>query len=124
MKWLLSRVNNKERKRVSNALYTPYEMFSESHAPGIQKLTNESARFKWYVVGVASSASQREAISTESASRSQYETSVCEESSIKLMKDASILLSSKKNQLFSPWAGHVRTAASHVTCRKHITRGI
>ena len=40
------------------------------------------------------------------------------------MKNASILLSSKKNQLFSPWAGHVRTAASHVTCRKHITRGI
>ena len=122
--YILSRVNNKERKRVSNELYTPYEMFSESHAPGIKKSTNESARFKWYIVGVASSASQREAISTESASRSQYETSVREESSIKLMKGASILLNSKKNQLFSPWTGHVCTAASHVTCRKHITRGI
>ena len=40
-----------------NALYTPYKMFSESHAPGIQKLTNESAQFKWYFVGVVSSIS-------------------------------------------------------------------
>ena len=95
--YILPRVNNKERKRVSNVLYTPYEMFSESHAPGIQKLTNESARFKWYVVGVASSASQGEAISTENASRSQHKTSVHEESSTKLMKNASILISSKKN---------------------------
>ena len=54
---LTPRVNNKEEKRVSNALYTPYKMFSESHAPGIQKSTNQSARFKWYVVGVALSAS-------------------------------------------------------------------
>ncbi len=44
--YVLPRINNKEGKRVSNALYTPYKMFSESHAPGIQKLTNESARFK------------------------------------------------------------------------------
>ena len=51
------RVNIKEGKRVSNALYTPYKMFSESYVPEIQKLTDESARFKWYVVGVASSAS-------------------------------------------------------------------
>ena len=35
-------VNNKEGKRVSNAPYTPYKMFSESHASGIQKLINES----------------------------------------------------------------------------------
>jgi hypothetical protein len=41
-----TRVNNKEGKRVSNALYAPYGMFSESHAPGTQKLTNESTRFK------------------------------------------------------------------------------
>ena len=41
---VIARVNNKEGKRVSNALYTPYKMFSESHTPGIQKLTNESAR--------------------------------------------------------------------------------
>ena len=32
-------------------------MYSESHTPGIYKLTNESARFKQPVVGVASSAS-------------------------------------------------------------------
>ena len=55
--WVAARVNNKEGKRVSNALYTPYKMFSENHAPGIQKLTNQSARFEWYVVGVVSSAS-------------------------------------------------------------------
>ena len=54
---MLPRVNNKEGKRASNALYTLYKMFLESHAPGIQKLTNESAQFKCYVVGVASSAS-------------------------------------------------------------------
>ena len=54
---IIARVNNKGGKRVSNALYVPYKMFSESHAPGIQKLTNESARFKWHIVGVVSSAS-------------------------------------------------------------------
>ena len=47
---VIARINNKEGKRVSNALYTPYKMFSESHTSGIQKLTNESARFKWYIV--------------------------------------------------------------------------
>ena len=36
----------KEGKRVSNALYGLCKMFSESHAPGIQILTNQSARFK------------------------------------------------------------------------------
>ena len=44
--WQLARVYNKERKRVSNALYGPCNMCSESHAPGIQTLTNKSARFK------------------------------------------------------------------------------
>ena len=34
---IYARVNNKEEKRVLNALYTPYKMFSESHVPGIQK---------------------------------------------------------------------------------------
>ena len=100
---ILSRVNNKEGKRVSNALYTPYKMFSESHAPGIQKLTNQSARFNgtlWAWPRVQANAS---AILTESTSRSQYyKTSVYEESSIKLIKNASILLSFKKNQVFSP----------------------
>ena len=42
---LKTRVYN-ERKRVSNALYGPCNMCSESHTPGIQTLTNESARFK------------------------------------------------------------------------------
>ena len=56
-RYVLIRENNKEGKRVSNALYTPYKMFSESHAPGIQKLTNESAGFKWHIVGMTSSAS-------------------------------------------------------------------
>ena len=33
-RWVLSRNNNyKEEKRVMNALYTPYKIFSESHAP-------------------------------------------------------------------------------------------
>ena len=55
---IIARVNLiiRRGRELSNALYTPYKMFSESHAPGIQKLTNQSARFKWYVVGVASSA--------------------------------------------------------------------
>ena len=56
--YTIPRVNNKEReKRVSNTLYAPYKMSAENHASGIQKLTNESAHFKWYVVSVASSAS-------------------------------------------------------------------
>ena len=40
------------------------------------------------------------------------------------MKNACILDISKKNKVFSPWASHVRMAASHVTHRKHITQGI
>ena len=44
----LSRVNNKE-KRVSNVLYALCTlMHAESNVPGIQKLTNESAQFKWH----------------------------------------------------------------------------
>ena len=45
---LVSRVYNREEKRVSNALYALCKMlmFSESHMPGIQTLTNENARFK------------------------------------------------------------------------------
>ena len=42
----MPRVYNKERKRVSNALYGLCNMCSESHVPGIQTLTNESAQFK------------------------------------------------------------------------------
>jgi hypothetical protein len=42
----ISRVNNKEGKRVLNALYAPYKMFSENHTPEIKILTNESARLK------------------------------------------------------------------------------
>ena len=43
---------------MSNVLYAPYKMFSESHVPGIQTLTNESAQFKYLIVGMASSASK------------------------------------------------------------------
>ena len=56
----LARVYKTEEKRVSNALYTPCKMFSESHAPGIQTLTNENARFKQLIMGVASSVSKHE----------------------------------------------------------------
>ena len=42
------------------------------------------------------------AISTENVNRSQYKTSVHEESSIKLMKNTSIPHRSEKNQVFSP----------------------
>ena len=35
-------------------------MFPESFAPEIQTLTDENARFKWLIIGVASSASERE----------------------------------------------------------------
>ena len=56
----MTRVYNKEEKRVLNALYGPCKMFSESHASGIQILTNESTRFKYKIMGVASSAHQRE----------------------------------------------------------------
>ena len=48
--------------------------------------------------------------------------SIHEKSSTKLMKNASILFSSKKNQAFyKTKKNHVRMAASHVTHRKHIT---
>ena len=41
---VVSIVYNKEEKRVSNTLYATCKMFLESHAPGIQTLTNESVR--------------------------------------------------------------------------------
>ena len=40
-------------------VYDLCKMFSESHAPGIQTLTNENAQFKHLIVGVASRASDR-----------------------------------------------------------------
>ena len=43
---------------MSNALYTPCKMFSESHVPGIQTLTNESTQFEYLIVSVASSTKQ------------------------------------------------------------------
>ena len=40
---MYTRVYSKEEKRVSNVLYAPCKVFSESHMPGIQTLANESA---------------------------------------------------------------------------------
>ena len=40
-------------------LYDLCRMFSESHVPGIQTLTNENARFKYLIVGMALRASDR-----------------------------------------------------------------
>ena len=48
----------RKRKRVSNVLYPLCETFSESHAPRIQ-LASESARFRYLIVGMASSASEQ-----------------------------------------------------------------
>ena len=50
----------KEEKRVLNALYALCKMFLESHVPGIQTLTNKNARFKYLIIGVASSANKWE----------------------------------------------------------------
>ena len=52
-----SRVYSKEE---SNVLYALCKMFSESHVPGIQTLTNENARFKYLIVGMALGASRQE----------------------------------------------------------------
>ena len=54
---ILTMFVRKEGKRVSNALYGLCKMFLESHAQGIQMLTNQSTRFKWPIVGMVSSAS-------------------------------------------------------------------
>ena len=79
---------------MSNALYALYKMFS---ALGIQTLTNESARFKYLIVGVASSASDESAISSEN---SRYRTSVRVESIIKIKKNASTFHSLEENRVF------------------------
>ena len=84
---------------MSNALYGLYKMFSESHAPGIQILTNQNAPDSncklWALFRALANAS---AIATENASRSRYEPSVHEESSIlKHTKNVSILHSPEKN---------------------------
>ena len=52
-------------------------------------------------MGAASSAS---AIAAENASKSRYKTSVHEESSIKLTKNASICRSPEKNRVYSDLA--------------------
>jgi hypothetical protein len=63
--------------------------------------------------------------STENASRSQYKTSVLEESSLKITKNASILHSPDKVECLAPYVSHVRKAGSHVTHQTlNITRGI
>ena len=54
-----SSIRNKEEKRVSNVLYALCKMFSESHTPGIQTLTNEKTRFNYLIVGMALSASKQ-----------------------------------------------------------------
>ena len=87
-RWL-SRVDNKEGKGVSNARYGLCE-FLESHARGIQVLTDQSARFKQPKVGVVSSTC--------------YKPSVHRESSIELTKSASILHSPEKNRIRSAFA--------------------
>ena len=99
MQWVRSsvynikaRVNHKEGKRVSNALYTPYKKFLENYTPGIQKLTNESTR---YIVG----GSRVQA----NVSRSQYKTSVHEESSIKYMKTPLFFTVLRKVKCIAPW---------------------
>ena len=56
---ILARVYNKEEKWVSNTLYALCKMFSESHAPGIQKLTSENTQFRTLIVDVALSASKQ-----------------------------------------------------------------
>ena len=57
---MYTRVYSKEEKGVSNVLYAPCKVFSESHTPGIQTLTNEGARFKYLIVGTASSANEQQ----------------------------------------------------------------
>ncbi len=64
------------------------------------------------------------AIAAENASRSRYKTSVHEESSIKLTKNASIRPVLRKIECLATWLNHVRKAGSHVTLRTHITRTI
>ena len=98
----MSRVYNNERKRVSNALYGLCNMCSESHAPGIQTLTNDDSNNElWAWPRVQTNTS---AIAAENASRSRYKMSVHEESSIKLKKNASIRRSPEKNQVFNDLA--------------------
>ena len=73
-----------------------YVTCSESHAPGIQTLTNERSiqitnYGAWPLLQTNASV-----IAAENASRSRHKTSVHEESSIKLTKNASIGRSSRE----------------------------
>ena len=67
-----TRVYNK--RRVSNALYVPCKMFSESHSQGIKKLTNENTQFKnllwaWPRVQANDSTTSENAIQNKRSSR-------------------------------------------------------
>ena len=85
-----------------NVLYTPYKMFLESHAPGIQKVDQCECSIQMVRCRRGLECKLTRVILTKTVSSPQYKTSVYEESSIKLMKNAFILLSSEKNQVFSP----------------------
>ena len=61
------------------------------------------------------------AIAAENASRSRYKTSVHEESSIKLTKNASIRPVLRKIECLAAWLSHVHKPGNHVTLRTHIT---
>ena len=95
----ISLIKSKWEESIERAIYSVQDVFGELH----QEFKNQPTRAfdsngtLWAWPRVQANVS---AISTESTSRSKYKTSFYEESSIKLMKNASIL-SSKKNQVFS-----------------------
>ena len=73
---VLARVCYNKKRREYQTRYTLRIRFSESPVPGIQKLTNENARFKNSIVGMASSAANDSAILSENDRKTWYRTGV------------------------------------------------
>ena len=84
------------------------DVFGKSHTRSL-KFTNENARTLWAWPRVQSNTSMK-----MRADHNVQLMSIHEESSIRLTKNASILHSSKKNQVFSPCSRHVTVLANTI----------
>ena len=90
-----------------------YAQFSESHA-SMRVLDSNSS---------LSSASNASTISTANAGRSQYRTSIHEESCMKVTKTPLFFTDLRKIECLAPRVSHMCKEGNHVTFRIHITRG-
>ncbi len=87
-----ARVHNKEEESIKHAICSVWEVFGKSRARNF----NESARFKYLIVGLASNQAKESTILSKNARRTWYRTNVWVEAIIKITKSAITLTVSRK----------------------------